>query len=176
MAKDFWLFQNPSLHFFAVSQKCIHFAPLCCVFNVKKLEQKVEVYLTAQYIWQPVNIISTISAICLTRLLNFYNCLLLLWRPPWQVKRGDLRIIFKDNPRSAFFWLLTNKEAQFLTGPLVPDYHATLFFIWYQSILWLSAQQREIRFEHKVIHGICWYFISAKNFQLFGVSRSDKVV
>ena len=102
--------------------------------NVKKLEQKVEVYLTAEYIWQPVNIISTISAICLTRLLNFYKCLLLLWRQPGQVKRGDLRIIFKDNPRSAFFWLLTNKEVQFLTGPLVPDYHATLFFIWYQWI------------------------------------------
>ena len=141
--RTFDFFQNPSLHIFAVSQKCIHFAPLCCVFNVKKLEQKVEVYLTAQYIWQPVNIISTISAICLTRLLNFYNCLLLLWRPPGQVKRGDLRIIFKDDPRSAFFWLLTNKEeAQFLTGPLVPDYHATLFFIWYQSIFFNSQLNR----------------------------------
>ena len=49
-----------------------------CFLNVKKLEQKVEVYLTAEYIWQPVNIISTISAICLTRLLNFCKCLLLL--------------------------------------------------------------------------------------------------
>ena len=111
--------------------------------NVKKLEQKVEVYLTAEYIWQPVNIISTISAICLTRLLNFYNCLLLLWRPPWQVKRGRFEDYFQGQSTSCLFWLLTNKEeAQFLTGPLVPDYHATLFFIWYQSIfLTLSSTE-----------------------------------
>ena len=27
--KGFWLFQNPSMYIFAVSQNCIHFAPLC---------------------------------------------------------------------------------------------------------------------------------------------------
>ena len=27
--KDIWLFQNPSLNVFAISQNCIHFRPLC---------------------------------------------------------------------------------------------------------------------------------------------------